>query len=66
MSDVELTPKITLRTQRCYRCQRWFGYEASQSARCPHCADTRISGLEGEIKTLLKSNAALRGHRGRQ
>ena len=58
--------KIELITERCSDCGRYWACESGAAySVCPHCKSKYFAGIEDENRKLKRSNAALRGHRGR-
>jgi len=53
--------EIAMRTIRCWRCRRWYGYETGNEEICPMCARDEARSQSARIRELTRSNAALRG-----
>ena len=58
---IELKENIQLVERRCEHCRRWYATERSSEWVCGSCKHARNDELLAQLRTLERSNAALRG-----
>lgn len=61
LADIQLTPAVTLKPRRCFRCGRWYAVEEGVVAQCPTCAQREIDAAAEAQRHAERSAAATRG-----
>lgn len=61
MAELNLNMNISLVTERCYECGRWFALEYGWSGKCPYCAARKIGNARSERDALERVVRAQRG-----